>query len=62
MSTSAKQPMEVNYISKQYWDDLYIKLYDAYEHCSKNYDETYRQKIGMILDHMIDNKPHLAIK
>jgi hypothetical protein len=52
----------MNYISKEHWDSLYTKLYDAYEECSKNYDETYRQKIGMILDHMIYNQPYLAIQ
>lgn len=51
-----------NTISQQHWDDLYTKLYEAYEECSKNYDETYKQKIGIILDHMIENKPHLNIK
>jgi hypothetical protein len=52
----------INYINKQHWDDLYIKLYEAYEDCSKNYNETYRQMIGEVLDHMIINKPYLAIK
>jgi hypothetical protein len=52
----------MNYISKEHWDSLYTKLYDAYEECSKNHDETYRQKIGMILDHMIYNQPYLAIQ
>jgi hypothetical protein len=51
-----------NTISRQHWNTLYIKLYEAYEECSKNYDETYRQKIGIILDHMIYNQPHLNIK
>jgi hypothetical protein len=52
----------MNVISQQHWDTLYTKLYDAYEECSKNYDETYRQFIGEILDHMINNKPYLNIK
>jgi hypothetical protein len=49
-------------ITKQHWDTLYTKLYEAYEECSKNYDETYRQMIGEVLDHMIKNKPYLNIK
>lgn len=54
--------MKINYINQQHWDDLYTKLYEAYEQCSKNYDDTYREKIGVILDHMIVNKPYMAIK
>jgi hypothetical protein len=50
-----------NTITQEHWDALYTKLYDAYEECSKNYDETYRQKIGIILDHMIYNQPYLNI-
>jgi hypothetical protein len=49
-------------ITQEHWDTLYAKLYEAYEECSKNYDETYRQKIGMILDHMIYNQPYMNIK
>ena len=49
-------------MSQQHWDALYSKLYDAYEECSKNYDETYRQMIGQVLDHMIYNKRYLYIK
>ena len=49
-------------ITQTHWDTLYTKLYDAYEECSKNYDETYRQMIGEVLDHMINNKPFLNIK
>ena len=49
-------------INKDHWDTLYTKLYEAYEECSKNYNETYRHKIGIILDHMIENKPYLDIK
>ena len=51
-----------NIISQQHWNSLYTTLYEAYEECCKNYDETYRQKIGIILDHMIDNQPYLNIK
>ena len=50
-----------NTITQEHWDALYTKLYDAYEECSKNYDETYRQKIGIILDHMIYNQPYIHI-
>jgi hypothetical protein len=53
---------EMTVINQQHWDTLYTKLYDAYEECSKNYDETYRQMIGEVLDHMINNKPYLNIK
>jgi hypothetical protein len=49
-------------ITQEHWDTLYTKLYEAYEECSKNYDETYRQMIGQVLDHMIYNKPYLNIK
>ena len=41
----------------QQWDDLYIKLYDAYDYCGNTYNETYRQQIGMILDQLIDTQP-----
>jgi hypothetical protein len=49
-------------IAQEHWDALYAKLYDAYEECRKNHDETYRQKIGVILDHMLYNKPYLDLK
>lgn len=49
-------------MTQEHWDRLYTQLYAAYEECSKNYDETYRQKIGIILDHMIDNRPYLNLK
>lgn len=49
-------------INRQHWNTLYTKLYDAYEQCSKNQDETYRHSIGQILDHMLRNKPYLNIK
>jgi hypothetical protein len=61
-STKSLKVTEMTVISQQHWDTLYTKLYDAYEECSKNYDETYRQFIGEILDHMINNKPYLNIK
>lgn len=56
------KPAIVQPISKDHWDDLYCKLYEVYDDCGKNFNETYRQKIGEILDHMITNKPHLYIK
>jgi hypothetical protein len=56
------KPAQINYISQQHWDTLYTKLYEAYEECSKNYNETYRHMIGQVLDHMITNKPYMAIK
>lgn len=44
-------------MTKQQWDELYIKLYDVYVYCGSTDNETYREQIGMILDHLIDNKP-----
>ena len=44
-------------MTRQQWDDLYIKLYDAYDYCGNTYNETYRQQIGMILDQLIDTQP-----
>ncbi len=35
---------------------------DTFRTKIKNYDETYRQMIGQVLDHMIYNKPYLNIK
>ena len=46
-------------VTQKHWDTLYTKLYDAYEECVKNCDDTYRQKIGIILDHMIYNQPYI---
>ena len=54
--------MKPTVISQQHWDTLYTKLYDAYDECSKNYNETYRAMIGEVLDHMIYNKPYLNIQ
>lgn len=48
-------------MTQEHWNQLYTKLYEAYEECSKNYDETYRHKIGVILDHMIENRPYLNL-
>jgi len=52
----------MTYISREHWNSLYSKVYDAYEQCSKCYDETYRHKLGEILDHMIRNEKYLNIK
>jgi len=49
-------------ITQEHWDTLYTKLYEAYEECVENQNETYRQKIGIVLDHMIYNQPCLNIK
>lgn len=49
-------------ITQEHWDALYAKLYEAYEECVKNQDETYRQMIGIVLDHMLYNQPYLNIK
>ncbi len=49
-------------MTQQHFEELYRKLFDAYKECVDNSDETYAQKIGMILDHMIYNKPHLYLK
>ena len=43
----------------QNWNDIYIKLYEVYDDCGKNYHETYREKLGEILDYLIDNKTTL---
>lgn len=39
-------------MTKQEWDDLYIKLYDAYDFAALK-DEYVRSTIGDVLDHMI---------
>lgn len=57
---SSKKPMTT--ITQEHWDALYAKLYEAYEECVKNQDETYRQMIGIVLDHMLYNQPYLNIK
>jgi hypothetical protein len=49
-------------MSKEHFESLYKGLYDLYVECLQQGDETYREKIGMILDHMIYNKPHLYLK
>jgi len=49
-------------ICKQHREDLYNKLYDAYELCSKNNDDTYLHMIGQVLDHMNRNKQFLNLK
>jgi hypothetical protein len=54
--------MTTKTISNQHWTELYNKLYDAYELCCKNDDETYLYMVGQILDHMNRNKQFLNIK
>ena len=49
-------------INKDHWDELYNKIYDAYELCCKNDDDTYLHMIGQILDHMNRNEKFLDIK
>lgn len=49
-------------MTKEHFEKLYKQLHDAYTECVKNNDETYQQKIGMILDHMIYNQPHMYLK
>ncbi len=49
-------------ITQEHWDTLYAKLYEAYEECVEKQNETYRQKIGIVLDHMLYNQPYLNIK
>jgi hypothetical protein len=43
----------------QDWSFLYIQLYEVYDDCGKNYNETCREKLGEILDYLIDNKTTL---
>ena len=57
---SSNKPMTT--INKDHWDTLYTKLYDAYELCCKNDDDTYLHMIGQILDHMNRNEKFLNIK
>ena len=61
MVMSSTRSSKMTIITQKHWDTLYTKLYDAYEECSQNYDETYRHMIGQVLDHMIYNKPYLHI-
>jgi hypothetical protein len=48
-------------MNRQDWDDLYIKLYDAYEFAGLK-DEYIRSTLGDALDHMIHLKELLAIE
>lgn len=49
-------------MTREHFENLYKGLYDLYAECVQQGDETYQQKIGMILDHMIYNQPHLLLK
>lgn len=49
-------------MTKEHFENLYKGLFDLYTECVQEGDETYQQKIGMILDHMIYNQPHLYLK
>ena len=49
-------------INKDHWKELYNKLYDAYELCCKNDDDTYLYMVGQILDHMNRNEKFQDIK
>ena len=42
-------------MNRQDWDDLYIKLYDAYDYAGLK-DEYVRSTLGDALDHMIHLK------
>jgi len=49
-------------LSEEHWDKLYSLLSTAYEECCEQNDDIYQSKIGIILDHMIENKPYLLRK
>jgi hypothetical protein len=55
----SKYTYTYNTMTLQNWGDIYIKLYEVYDDCGKNYHETYREKLGEILDYLIDNKTAL---
>jgi hypothetical protein len=43
------------------WDELYRRTYDAYDYAGLCNDEV-MEKLGTILDNLIDNKPEPANK
>jgi hypothetical protein len=48
-------------MTRKEWDELYIKLYDAYEFAGLR-DEYVRSTLGDALDHMINLKdPNLLV-
>jgi hypothetical protein len=49
-------------IDKQHWEDLYVRLHDAYVECKTHNNPTYEQKLAQVLDHMIENKKYLNIQ
>jgi len=42
-------------MSQTEWDDLYTKVYDAYEYSGLR-NETIRHKLGLLLDYLIQLK------
>ena len=55
----SKYTYAYNTMTLQNWSDIYVKLYEVYDDCGKNYHETYREKLGEVLDYLIDNKTTL---
>jgi len=49
-------------ITQDHWNKLYALLHEAYQECKTNQDETYSIKVGIILDHMTENKQYLDVK
>ena len=49
-------------LSEKHWDTLYSLLFAAHEECREQNDDIYQSKIGVIIDHMIENKPYLLRK
>lgn len=54
--------MNAKPIDKDHWDDLYVRIHDAYVQCIEHNNPTYEQKLAQVLDHMIQNKKHLYIR
>ncbi len=46
-------------LKRSHWEKLRSMLLDAHAECVVSEDETYAQKIGIILDHMSDNEKFL---
>jgi len=49
-------------MTHEHWNYLYDRLYETHEECKRVDDQTYKLMIGMILRHMLDNKPYLNLK
>ena len=62
INSSMKTTMPATYIDEAHWDDLYVRIHDAYVECSKNHNPTYELKLAQVLDHMIRNKKYLNIR